>query len=86
MTGAEVEANYFGWHIITYLIIIFAVMIGVYQLLWSRKCSKYVKVLVKKPDGSTETSPIRRLPGHGELIAAVRSHASPSTEPGRCRR
>ena len=56
MTGAEIEANYFGWHIITYLVIIVAVMIGVYQFLWMRKCNGFVKVLIVKSDGATETA------------------------------
>jgi len=69
VTGAEVEANYFGWHIITYLVIIFAVMIGVYQLIWSRKCSKYVKVLVVKSDGSTETEYAPKSKGYVALTS-----------------
>lgn len=70
MTGEEVQAAYFGWfHIILYLIIIFAVMIGVYQFLWMRKCNGFVKVLVVKPDGGTDTAYAPKSGGYVTLKA-----------------
>ena len=56
MTGAEVTAAYFTpFHYILYLSLVLAISIAYYQWAWTKKCSHFVKVLVVKPDGSTDT-------------------------------
>ena len=56
MTGAEIEAMFFTpLQYFLYLFVLFAAMIAYYQWSWARKCDKTVKVLVVKPDGSTDT-------------------------------
>ena len=56
MTGPEVQAAFFSpFHFIIYMIIVLAIMTAYYQWQWSKKTSKFIKVLVVKPDGSTDT-------------------------------
>jgi hypothetical protein len=56
LTGAEVQATYFSpMMYFLYLFVIFALMVTYYQWQWSRKCNTQVRVLVVKPDGSTDT-------------------------------
>jgi len=56
VTGAEVQAVYFSpLMYFLYLFVILVLMITYYQWQWAKRCSTSVKVLVVKPDGSTET-------------------------------
>jgi len=56
MSGAEVQAAYFTpFHFLIYLVIVFAIMVAYYQWQWAKKTTKFIKVLVVKPDGSTDT-------------------------------
>lgn len=57
MTGVEVQANWFSpFHFFAYLFMILAIMIGFYQWQWAKKVEKFVKVIIVKPDGSSETA------------------------------
>ena len=55
MTGAEIQANYFGpLNYFLYLFVIFVLMIVYYQWQWHKKSKKYVKLVVIQPDGSSD--------------------------------
>ncbi len=56
MTGPEIQAAYFTpVHYFFYLFTLFILMTIGYQWTWARKCQRFVKVLVVKPDGDTNT-------------------------------
>lgn len=56
MTGAEVQANYFTpFHYFVYLTAIFILMVVYYEWQWANKVRDYVKVIVVKSDGGTDT-------------------------------
>lgn len=56
MTGPEIQAVYFSpLMYFLYLFVIFALMVVYYQWQWARRCNTHVKVLIVKPDGSTDT-------------------------------
>jgi hypothetical protein len=56
MTGAEVQAQFFSpFHFFLYMALVLVIMTIFYQWQWSKKCNGFVKVLVVKPDGSTDT-------------------------------
>lgn len=71
MTGAEVQATYFSPVMyFVYLFLIFVIMILYYQWQWSRKCNTSVKVLVVRPDGSTDTEYAPKSGGYVALKTA----------------
>ena len=55
MTGADVNAWFTPFHYFVYLGIILIGMILSYQWKWAQKVDKYVKLIVVKPDGSSDT-------------------------------
>lgn len=56
MTGPEVQAAFFSpFHFIIYMVIVVTGMVVWYQWQWSKKVTRFIKVLVVKPDGSTDT-------------------------------
>ena len=56
MTGPEIEATYFNpVAIISYLFIVFVLMIAYYQWQWHKRVDREVKLLVRESDGSTTT-------------------------------
>lgn len=56
MTGPEVQAAFFSpFHFIIYMVIVVTVLVVWYQWQWSKKVTRFIKVLVVKPDGSTDT-------------------------------
>lgn len=67
MTGAEIQAAYFTpFHYVIYLLIILSGTILYYQWAWTKKVDHYVKVLVVKIDGSTDTE---YAPKSGNYVA-----------------
>ena len=73
MEGSEIQTTYFSpFMYILYMLIILAVMIGYYQWSWARKVNNYVKVLVVKPDGTTDTS---YAPKEGGFVALKNPHS-----------
>lgn len=68
MSGPDIQAAYFSpIHFLIYLTIIFAIMIAYYQWQWAKKCNTSVKVLVVRPDGSTDTEYAPKSSGYVAL-------------------
>ncbi len=70
MTGPEIQSTYFSpFMFFVYLFIILVIMIVWYQYNWSKKCNNNVKVLVVRPDGSTDTEYAPKSGGYVALKA-----------------
>lgn len=71
MSGSQIQAVYFSPIMyFIYLFIIFVLMILYYQWSWAKKCNNNVKVLVVKPDGTTDTEYAPKQGGYVALKAA----------------
>ncbi len=56
MSGEQIQATYFSpFQFFMYLLLVLVIMVVCYQYAWSKKCNNFVKVLVVKPDGTTDT-------------------------------
>ncbi len=71
MTGPEIQDTYFSpFMFFIYMVIVFVGMIIYYQWVWNKKSTAFIKVLIVKPDGTTDTEYAPKQGGYVALKVA----------------